>query len=545
MIGTNRQNSLILSSTDKGFSESVNSQQMDADDSCKMTKKNCSFDGKQNQKLSDLVISKSIMREIEETIGSQRAEQGGPLGGDRLTGIVTNFHFDNSARRTSATYSPNIEVLNKLFADEWNPQDINLLGFVHSHPPSLRQPSGGDIEYAAKILAAIPELKCLFLPIVMTEPDTGSFTLLPFVALRDGESVKIEQIKLIVRDDELLKTAAGNQEIDANFTTETKSVNLVGKYSPAIFERVQNAYDLEHLADCRIVCFGAGGAADFIENAARAGIGQIILIDKDIVSESNIATQQTYLHDVGRPKVECIAERLLQINPLALVRAIPRWLDNEFDDLELAELLAGEIEGRKPKRTLLCGLTDNFYAQARINRLALQFGVPSLCAQMYKEGRGAEITFTYPGVTPACHRCILSSRYRTFLEQNYQNEITSHGTPIFATTRLNSITGFITLALLHHGTSHPRWGNLLDRIGNRNLVQLRLDPDFAATLGFEIFDKTFNSADKNRLLFDETIWLEEDAECPENGYDYYCPDCGGKGDLGQVIGTFSDTRKMR
>lgn len=489
------------------------------------------------------------MRKIQQTIGCHPAEQGGPLGGNRSSGIITDFHFDNSAQRTGASYSPNTEVLNKLFAEDWNPKDINLLGFVHSHPPSFRQPSGGDIEYATRILAAIPELDYLYLPIVMSEPDTGTFALLPFVALRDGESVKIEQVKLVVfPHDKLLDEINENGIDETNFSVKPNKPqpeSRNGNYPTAIFERVLNAYDLNYLADCRVVCFGTGGGADYVENTIRAGVGQFILIDKDIISKSNIATQQTYLKDVGRPKVECIAERLLQINPQALVVALPRWLDDEFDDIALAELLAGEIEGRKPKRTLLCGLTDNFYAQARINRLALQFGVPSLCAQMYKEGRGAEITFTYPGVTPACHRCILSSRYRAFLEQNYQNEVTSHGTPIFATTRLNAITGFITLALLHHRTDHPRWGNLLRRIGNRNLVQLRLDPDFTDTLGFDIFDRTIDGANTNRLFFDETIWLGQSAESLENGYDYFCPDCGGSGDLGKVIGTLGDTRIMR
>jgi hypothetical protein len=295
---------------------------------------------------------------------------------------------------------------------------------------------------------------------------------------------------------------------------------------------------------CRIIIIGAGGAAAFAKDIIRAGIGQIILIDGDTVSETNLATQQTYRCDIGRPKVECITERLFEINNQALIVSLPRWLDS-FDDTEFAELIVGEIEDRKPVRTLICGLTDNFEAQARVNRLALQFGAPSLCAQVYQQGRGAEITFTYPGLTPACHRCVLSSRYKAFLEQNYQNAVTSDGTPIFATTRLNAIKGFITLAILHHGTSHPRWGGLLKRIGNRNLVQLRLDPDFAETLKLTIFDRAFEGANPSRIFFDETIWLEMDAESVENGYGYNCPDCAGTGDLGTVIGTFDDTRKMR
>jgi hypothetical protein len=64
-----------------------------------------------------------------------------------------------------------------------------------------------------------------------------------------------------------------------------------------------------------------------------------------------------------------------------------------------------------PVRTstrILCGLTDDFYCQARVNRIALHFGLPALAAQVYKQGRAAEIVFTHPDVTKQRARCILS-----------------------------------------------------------------------------------------------------------------------------------------
>jgi hypothetical protein len=82
---------------------------------------------------------------------------------------------------------------------------------------------------------------------------------------------------------------------------------------------------------------------------------------------------------------------------------------------------------------------------------------------------------------------------------------------------------------------------MLTRIGNRNLVQLRLDPDFSKTLGLKTFDRVFENADQNRLFFDETVWLPQKQDCPENDYPV-CPDCGGTGDLRAAIGTIKDTR---
>jgi hypothetical protein len=308
------------------------------------------------------------------------------------------------------------------------------------------------------------------------------------------------------------------------------------------FRRVRGAYDLEFLKTCRVLYIGAGGAVSFAEDNSRAGIGEHILVDPDVVSETNIATQQVYRKDLGRPKVDCVAERLVDINPNAKTMALQLRFE-EISDAELKNLAVAPLWGLQPRRTLICALTDQFEPQARVNRAALHFGLPSLSAQVYREGRGAEITFTYPGVTPACHRCVLRSRYEAYLKRGFRNDVTSDGTPIYTTTRLNALKGMITMAILHHGTSHPRWGGLLARIGNRNLVQIRMDPDVATTLGLTVFERVFGGCDSQRILFDEAVWLPQKPDCPENGYPT-CPDCGGTGDLRKAIGTFADTREM-
>ena len=97
------------------------------------------------------------------------------------------------------------------------------------------------------------------------------------------------------------------------------------------------------------------------------------------------------------------------------------------------------------------------------------------------------------------------------------------------------------LALIHHDSGHPRWGGMLSRIGKRNLVQIRMDPDFSETLGLKVFDRVFEGADRERLFFDEVVWLPQDQEGPDTGY-APCPDCGGTGDLRAAIGKFHDTR---
>jgi proteasome lid subunit RPN8/RPN11 len=531
-------------------------------------------DGKMDKKADGsngtpaLRVTKAVYEEIRNSIGALRAEHGGALGGDRTAGIITHFHFDNSARRTGVTYSPDHETLNRLFTESWNPTGVNLLGFVHSHPPGYRQPSGGDITYAERILKHIPELKRLYLPIVMTEPDTGKFELLAYCAVLEEDELQVERLPVEIVDEEILRQPKREERADlkaeqAQEEAEAEPIviphkPLSGIYGSATYSRVVGAYDLARLSDSRLIYVGCGGAASFIEDLARAGVGQHILIDPDTVSETNLATQQVYRRDLGRAKVECLAERIADINPEALVVPITKRLE-EIDDRSFAELACDPINGRFPAVTIICGLTDDFQTQARINRLALKFLLPSLCAQVYREGRGAEITFTYPGVTPACHRCALNSRYHAYLEEDFQNNVTAHGTPIFSTTRLNALKGFVIMALLHHDMEpvcidpvtqteiekpcYRRWGTLLERIGNRNLIQIRMDPDIEASLGLATFARAFSGADRERVLFDEVIWLPQQPDCPKNNYPH-CPDCGGTGDLRSASTRIKDTREM-
>jgi len=491
-----------------------------------------------------LKISWETLRQISETIGTKRAESGGAFGGLESDRIANTYAFDETSRNSAATYTPDHLSLKQLFKSEWKPKGIRLLGFVHSHPGSMSTPTAGDEAYAHRILEAIPDMPVLWLPIINTVPDTGEFRFTPWAVVRDGGRVRVLRGTCEITDlpkDKSLKLAG--LEVSSKTLAKEKLAEIrVGKpvaSGNATFDRVREAYDLPLMASSRIVAVGAGGAAEWLEQLARAGVGQFVLIDPDVVSETNLSTQQVYRLDIGRPKVDCIAERIRDINPQTVVRTIQKSLD-DLKDGEIECLAHSPLDGRSATRTLLCGLTDNFHAQARINRLALNLGVPSLSGQVYQEGRGCEITFTYPGITPACHRCILSSRYRYYLEKERENPVTSHGTPIFATSRLNATKGFIALALLHHGSDHPRWGGILKRIGDRNLVVVRMDPDFSTSIGMRAFDKVFAGADGERLFFDESIWLPQKPESPATGHPP-CPDCGGTGDLRESIGKIDVT----
>ena len=78
---------------------------------------------------------------------------------------------------------------------------------------------------------------------------------------------------------------------------------------------------MERLAGARVAVFGIGGVGGHVVEAlVRSGIGEIDLIDSDMVSESNLNRQLIATHStVGRYKVDVMEERIRDINPQAIV----------------------------------------------------------------------------------------------------------------------------------------------------------------------------------------------------------------------------------
>lgn len=75
----------------------------------------------------------------------------------------------------------------------------------------------------------------------------------------------------------------------------------------------------EILKNSAVAVFGLGGVGgSLVETLARAGIGNFLLVDYDVVALSNINRQVIATHStLGRFKADCMRERILDINPAA------------------------------------------------------------------------------------------------------------------------------------------------------------------------------------------------------------------------------------
>ena len=99
---------------------------------------------------------------------------------------------------------------------------------------------------------------------------------------------------------------------------------------------------LDKLKTKRVAIIGVGGVGSFAAEAiARAGVGNIVLVDGDEVSVSNINRQILALHStLGKPKVEVMEKRIMDINPKINTLVYHRFYDKTSSD----DLLTSDID---------------------------------------------------------------------------------------------------------------------------------------------------------------------------------------------------------
>ena len=96
---------------------------------------------------------------------------------------------------------------------------------------------------------------------------------------------------------------------------------------------------VDKLKNCNVIVFGVGGVGSFAAEAiARAGVGNLTIVDFDDVDITNINRQLPALHStVGRYKVDVMKERILDINPNINIKAIREVYNKDTSESILSE----------------------------------------------------------------------------------------------------------------------------------------------------------------------------------------------------------------
>ena len=116
---------------------------------------------------------------------------------------------------------------------------------------------------------------------------------------------------------------------------------------------------IEFLKKSKVMVVGLGGVGSYAAEAlARAGIGNLILIDGDVVEASNINRQLVALHStIGLNKTDVMASRVMDINPQLNLKTIHEFLEphriGEIISYENVDVVLDCIDSLSPKISLL------------------------------------------------------------------------------------------------------------------------------------------------------------------------------------------------
>ncbi|MBL0890569.1 MAG: HesA/MoeB/ThiF family protein [Gemmatimonadaceae bacterium] len=149
----------------------------------------------------------------------------------------------------------------------------------------------------------------------------------------------------------------------------------------------------QRLLSARVCVVGVGGlgspAAMYL---AAAGVGQLTLIDEDVVDESNLHRQLLFTTpDVGQPKLDVAAARLRALNPDVQVV------------LHNTRLTAQNAAALTREHDVVLDATDNFPTRYALNDACLAHGMPLVYGSVARF-EGQVSVFAAPG--GPCYRCL-------------------------------------------------------------------------------------------------------------------------------------------
>jgi len=183
------------------------------------------------------------------------------------------------------------------------------------------------------------------------------------------------------------------------------------RYSRHLIIREFNIEGQRKLKAARVLVVGSGGlGSPLLLYLAAAGVGNIGIVDFDIVDESNLQRQVIFdVEDVGKSKCEVAKKRVLALNPHIKVTTYNTKLSSK-NALEIIK-----------NYDLVADGTDNFPTRYLVNDTCVLLGKPNVYASIYRfEGQisvfnymnaGGELGPNYrdlfptpppPGLVPSC-----------------------------------------------------------------------------------------------------------------------------------------------
>lgn len=151
----------------------------------------------------------------------------------------------------------------------------------------------------------------------------------------------------------------------------------------------------ERILAAHALVIGAGGLGSPVAlYLGSAGVGQLTLVDHDVVDLTNLQRQIAHTQDrVGQPKVVSAAQAVQAINPEAQITCIQERAD------------AALLERLVPDATVVLDCSDNYTTRQAVNAACVHHGIPLVAGAVIRFD--AQITVVDPRNAQApCYACI-------------------------------------------------------------------------------------------------------------------------------------------
>ena len=166
-----------------------------------------------------------------------------------------------------------------------------------------------------------------------------------------------------------------------------------------VFSRNKGLLESKMMQDKCVIFVGVGSVCSLIAlQLARSGLGRFVLVDTDIVDIHNICRHQCGFSDVGRFKVDAVADRIYDINPNAQITKFTTMIENVPEE-QLASHLG--------ENSVIVSGADSRRADSWASHLAYISNTPFVATGFWHRAFASETFYWIPNREMACYNCVL------------------------------------------------------------------------------------------------------------------------------------------
>ena len=166
-----------------------------------------------------------------------------------------------------------------------------------------------------------------------------------------------------------------------------------------VFSRNKGLLESNMMENKCVIFVGVGSVCSLIAlQLARSGLGNFVLVDTDIVDIHNICRHQCGFSDIGRFKVDAVADRIWDINPNAHIKKFTTLIENVPEE-ELKEYLG--------EKSVIVSGADSRHADSWASHIAYESNTPFVSTGFWHRAFASETFYWIPNKNMTCYNCVL------------------------------------------------------------------------------------------------------------------------------------------